>query len=83
MSQAWLYLVTTTTARFQSQTLKLNKFLELFAITVNKKKINSQLKTIHLTWEFQWKITSTIKELLHNVGITVLAFPLFVIENFS
>ena len=36
MSQAWLYLG--TTAWFQSQALKLNKFLELSAITVNEKK---------------------------------------------
>ena len=36
MSQAWLYLG--TAARFQSKALKLNKFLELSAITVNEKK---------------------------------------------
>ena len=36
MSQTWLCLG--TAARFQSKALKLNKFLELFAITVNEKK---------------------------------------------
>ena len=36
MSQAWLYLG--TAAWFQSKALKLNKFLELSAITVIEKK---------------------------------------------
>ena len=36
MSQAWLYLG--IAAQFQSKALKLNKFLELSAITVNEKK---------------------------------------------
>ena len=36
MSQAWLYLG--IAAWFQSKALKLNKFLELSAITVNEKK---------------------------------------------
>ena len=40
MSQTWLCLG--TAAQFQSKALKLNKFLELFAITVNEKKTARQ-----------------------------------------
>ena len=40
MSQAWLCLG--TAAQFQSKALKLNKFLELSAITVNEKKTVKQ-----------------------------------------
>ena len=73
MSQAWLCLG--TAARFQSKALKLNKFLELFAITVNEKKtvrqtqIERERERERCMCHFTYRIESVaINFLVANLG---------------
>ena len=69
MSQTWLCLG--TAAQFQSKALKLNKFLELFAITVNEKKTarQTQIERERCMCHFTYRIELVaINFLVANLG---------------